>query len=63
MKIDIVNGKTGKTLLAIDVSKSDSILDIKKLHIKQSTCIVISMPTFLIFEIHVKIQFRTQHVL
>lgn len=37
MKIDIANGKTGKTLLTVDVSKADSILDIKKIHIQQKS--------------------------
>ena len=35
-QIDIANGKTGKTVLTLDVSKSDTILDVKKKHIKES---------------------------
>lgn len=37
MKIDIANGKTGKTVLTLDVTKSDTILDVKKKHIKENT--------------------------
>ncbi|KAL5254970.1 hypothetical protein ACHWQZ_G014429 [Mnemiopsis leidyi] len=37
MKIEIANGKTGKTLLTLDVTKTDTILDVKKKHIKEKT--------------------------
>jgi len=51
MKIDIANGKTGKTLLTVDVTKTDSIGDIKKLHIQQKPYLY---PTRISYKISLK---------
>lgn len=35
MKVDIANARSGKTLITVNVTNSDTIADVKKLHIKQ----------------------------
>jgi len=51
MKIDIADGRSGKTLLSLEVTKETTIMDIKKMHIKQKSYLY---PTRMMYKLSLK---------